>query len=152
MSERHADEVSYDYDALVSQMAHMVDSGVGTLDDVSVPRKVREAGEADTFDLDGFREDVRECIEAGDEGDETVSSDEQDGRVDWASLFEEFGFDTPNATGEAFATPLQLEGALDVTVGGNPGAHIQRGLDAGAIDKLLTDDGQDRGYRLGGGA
>jgi len=74
--------------------------------------------------------------------------------VDWAALWDEFGFDTPDAAGNKCASPTQLEAALQSTeqsIAGDPEGHINQAVAGGILVKCRAEGGTLRGYAFVGG-
>ena len=82
------------------------------------------------------------------------ATDDSRTEVDWAALWKEFGFDTPDAAGFKLASDTQLEAALQPTEqspAGDVTGHISQAVASGAIVKCQTDAGTLRGYAHVGG-
>jgi len=78
--------------------------------------------------LDG-EGDVDDAVEGGQESRSDAYDDPRS--VDWAALWEEFGFDTPDATGSKIISDTQLTAALDVAeqpLQGDAEGHIRNAL------------------------
>lgn len=74
--------------------------------------------------------------------------------IDWAALWDEFGFDSPDAAGTTFASDTQLVAAVQSTVqspAGDARGHIRQGVDDGVLIPRYTDGGTLRGYAFVGG-
>lgn len=74
--------------------------------------------------------------------------------VDWAALWEEFGFDTPDAAGNEFVSDTALVAALQSTdqpLAGDAEGHIDEAVDDGVLVKRYDDAGTLRGYSFVGG-
>ena len=73
--------------------------------------------------------------------------------VDWTGLWEEFGFDTPDAIGSKLISRCQLIGAIECTeqeLSGNPQSIIEAGVEDGPLEKIEAITGRGtaitRGY------
>jgi hypothetical protein len=74
--------------------------------------------------------------------------------VDWAALWEEFGFGTPDAAGNKCASDTQLEATLqstDQSPAGDAIGHISQAVASGTLVKCQTKGGTLRGYAFVGG-
>ncbi|RLM32666.1 hypothetical protein DVK01_20560 [Haloarcula sp. Atlit-120R] len=74
--------------------------------------------------------------------------------VDWAALWDEFGFASPDAAGNKMASDTQLEAALQATEqspAGDVTGHISQAVASGTLVKCKTDAGTLRGYAFVGG-
>lgn len=54
--------------------------------------------------------------------------------VDWPTVFERYGFDTPDAAGNWGASPTQLRSILDVESAG--WADVERAVDEGVLEEV----------------
>jgi hypothetical protein len=82
------------------------------------------------------------------------SKNESATSVDWADLWEEFGFDTPDAAGNKMASRTQLIAALQSTtqdLAGDPLGHINGARAAGKLVERYSGDEALRGYVFVGG-
>lgn len=82
------------------------------------------------------------------------ATDDSATEVDWPALWEEFGFDTPDAAGFKLASDTQLEAALQSTEqspAGDVTGHISQAVASGIIITCQTDAGTLRGYAHVGG-
>ena len=69
--------------------------------------------------------------------------------IDWAALWEEFGFDTPDANGDLLASRTQLQAALEASdqdISGDAEQQIDDAVDVGDLDEV-TLDGKPVGYQ-----
>lgn len=74
--------------------------------------------------------------------------------VDWAAHWEKFGFDTPDAAGNEFASDSQLTAAVqssDRNIAGDAEGHIDQGVDDSVLIERYTDGGTLPGYTFVGG-
>lgn len=70
--------------------------------------------------------------------------------VDWAALWDEFGFDTPDAAGDQYASDTQLHAAVEASeqgIDGGAESLIQDAVDDGKLRKLEIP-ATTRGYVL----
>ncbi|NLV14387.1 hypothetical protein [Haloarcula argentinensis] len=82
------------------------------------------------------------------------ATDDSAADVDWAALWDEFGFDTPDAAGNKMASDTQLEAALQATeqsIAGDSEGHINEAVADGSLVKCRAEDGTLRGYAFVGG-
>lgn len=71
--------------------------------------------------------------------------------IDWQALWEEFGFDTPDAIDSVIQPETRLVGALessDQGIGGDAETLISDAVDNGTLKKKETPKGALRGYLL----
>ncbi|WP_135306391.1 hypothetical protein [Haloarcula amylovorans] len=74
--------------------------------------------------------------------------------VDWATLWMEFGFDSPDGVGNEFASETQLVAAIQSTeqsVAGDAKSHIQNAVEKAILVERKTEGGITRGYTFVGG-
>jgi len=125
----------------VDRAAGMVADGVADLDDIHT-EPYHDETDAE------LRQAVRATLaEAGDGGQDDPDN------VDWAALWDEFGFDGPDGAGEAHISKTQLDLALEVTdqaVQGNPVDHISEAVDDEVLLVWEDSGGSLRGYSLAG--
>jgi len=70
--------------------------------------------------------------------------------VDWGALWDEFGFDTPDAAGDEYASDTQLHAAVEASEQGIEGGAeslIQGAVEAGTLQQLEVP-ATTRGYVL----
>jgi len=63
--------------------------------------------------------------------------------IDWPALWREFGFHTPDSVGARYASRTQLRGAIegsDQQIEGEPQAHIEQAVSAGALQPVRRTD------------
>lgn len=94
-------------------------------------------------------------LAADDDQEADDAADDSDDRsVDWEALWKEFGFDSPDACGNHFASKTQLLAALECTEENCPAGEdvIKRGVRDGPLKKLQKANGNGelstRGYAL----
>jgi hypothetical protein len=128
------------YEELVRRASDLVDSGEMAIEQIA-PKDYHDK------DVDTFRAHVRERLD----GANSTTDDEDVTSVDWVALWEEYGFDSPDAAGNEFVSKTQLTGAIaasDQGVAGDPLGHVEEAVDDGLLRKLTTATGTTRGYVL----
>lgn len=79
--------------------------------------------------------------------------------IDWAELWAEFGFDTPDTDGNEYVSRTQLEAAIDASdqnIVGDARGIITDAVDDGVLHKLTASgthgEALTRGFVLDGGS
>lgn len=155
---------SVDYDGLVEKGAGLVHDGHMAVKDIEIPTRIIEEYSDPGFTVEDLREDVQAYL-AEHTPDPEPEDDDVDERpttagVDWAALWEEFGFDTPDCRGSYVISRTQLTLALEASdlATGNPHALIDEAVGEGVLAHVTADGAKGetitRGYALqrGGGA
>lgn len=144
-----------EYSTLVASAADGLYAGYLSWEDIELPEDVDvdwAAFEADVEDKVATIADRRENgTDEGDESDGTAVDE-----LDWQALWAEFGFDTRDAAGCAYASKTQLVAAIQSTAQGYSGdaiATITSAVEDGPLHRVetATEDGATtlRGYVLG---
>lgn len=139
--------------------ADLVEEGLADLDDLTAhehadrtDEEIQEAVEAEL----ARRQDNDASVvqEPDDEPEATITS--ADG-VDWTALWQEFGFDTPNAAGSRFKSATKVYEALRVTdqpVTGDVDKLVTEAVENGTLRKITTETERGesilKGYILAG--
>lgn len=160
-----AEEELTRYEQLVREGAWYVHDGLYPIDELEVPQRIHEADDQPDVTDEEFRDDIREYMEKVEVADPKTKNNERDAQqsiseLDWAALWDEFGFGEPDAVGFRGASLTQLRLAIDATDQGvnvAPEVAINDAVDRGEIVPVKTpaDEGTvaTRGYcRPGGGA
>ena len=144
----------YVYLDAVQDAAVWVETGQWAQEDIVLPEDFEETGldlESFVEDIETVREEHQHSPESDDpETEETDDADYEVGDIDWAGLWQEFGFDTPDAVGSRVASTTQLTAAVDVTdqgVPGDPAGHIRAAVDAGLLQEVYTEGDAGRTLR-----
>jgi hypothetical protein len=150
----------YAYLDAVQDAAVWVETGQWAQEDIVLPEDFADAGidlEAFVEDIETVREEHQRSLEADEpDTEETTDADYEVGDIDWAALWQEFSFETPDAVGSRVVSTTQLTAAVDVTdqgIPGDPVGHIRAAVDAGLLQEVYTegDAGRTlRGYVLPG--
>jgi len=94
------------------------------------------------------------AADADDQEADDAAADSDERSVDWEALWEEFGFDSPDACGNHFASPTQLRAALECSEQNCPTGDgvIKQAVREGPLKKLQkanhNGDLAVRGYAL----
>jgi hypothetical protein len=135
----------------VRQAASMVSDGIIAVDELTVPDRLA----SDDHDLEWFKQEVRE--EVADSGTSTVEKSDGPDVVDWRALWDEFGFDTPDATGRLVISETQLLTALESSeqgITGGLGSKIESAVENNTLVECESKGSDNemhlRGYRLVG--
>lgn len=146
----------YAYLDAVQDAAVWVETGQWAQEDIVLPEDFDEAGvdlEAFVEDIETVREEHQDSLESTDAATQEPDDDHYEvGDIDWAALWEEFGFETPDAVGSRVASTTQLMAAIDVSdqgIPGDPAAHIQAAVDADLLHEVYAES-DDAGRTLRG--
>ena len=85
------------------------------------------------------------------DGDQTTDSATE---IDWAALWDEFGFDSPDAARNKLASDTQLVAAVQSTEqspAGDATGHISQAVASGILVECTTEGGTLHGYAFVGG-
>lgn len=147
-----ADKIALD--TLIRRAVSMVQDGTVTLNDVQ-PKPYHGISTSE------FRERVQSQLETQTNSNQiNTGVAENAEQINWRALWEEFGFDTPDATGQCVISQTQLELAVEVSeqnIAGIFEAHKRDALHAGYLHEETAIADKDKndhtlvtvGYRLG---
>jgi len=144
-SDEKDDPEAVDYPTLVTNAAHGLEAGYLTWDDIDIPDSLDVAWDSFEDDVQDKLADLEERHESNaseDEETQTESTPQQTDGVDWAALWEEFGFGSEDANGDIYASKTQLRGAIessDQGIAGDADSLIKHAVEDGTLHKLKAE-------------